>query len=148
MGAAVEVLGGPHLAIRTFDRQRVIGQPTGQRVLAGFFQCSEVNRGLDQRANRPHGIQCAVETGETGLAAADHGLHLAGFRVGHDHGGFDFIRTFTAGQALEGVVDRRFGLHLQDGVEAGEDPKALFGQVFVAVVFAQLALDQVDKAGE
>ncbi|MNZ42018.1 hypothetical protein D3C78_595840 [compost metagenome] len=148
VGTTIIVLRFPDLAIGALDREGLVRQPTGQRVLARLFQGGEVHRRLDQRANRAHRIQGPVETGETGLAAADHGLDFAGFRVGHHHGRFNFVSALAPAQSLEGVLDRGFGLHLQDRVEAGENAQAFFGQVFIAVVLAQLALDQVEEGRE
>ncbi|MNB85580.1 hypothetical protein D3C75_324940 [compost metagenome] len=145
---AIVVLRLPDLTIRAFDREGLVRQPTGQCVLARFLQCGQINSRLDQRADRPYSIQRPVEPGKTGLATADHGLHFPGLRVGHDHCRFDVIGTLAPRQTLEGVVDRGFSLHLQDRVETGEDAQAFFGQVFVAIVFAQLTLDQIEEAGE
>ena len=146
--AAVIVLWAPDLAVAPFDRKRLILHPAGQGVLARLLQRGQVDSRLDQRADRPRGIDGAVEAGETCLAAADQGLYLTGFRVGHDHRRFDLVRPFAPGQALERLAHRGFGLHLQDRVEAGKDTQAFLGQVFIAVVLAQLPLDQVEEGRE
>ncbi|MNI24558.1 hypothetical protein D3C73_781820 [compost metagenome] len=148
MRTTIIVLRLPDLAVGALDREGFVRQPTGQRVLARFLQRGQVHSRFDQRADRPHSIQCPIEPGKTGLTTADHGLYFAGLRVGHDHGRLDVIGTLAPGQALEGVVDRGFSLHLQDRVETGEDAQAFLGQVFVAIVFAQLTLDQIEEAGE
>ncbi len=61
--AGVRVLGGiekpmnlQDLAIRTLDLKRLVGHPTGQGVLAGTLKRGEIDRRLDQRANRPNGM--------------------------------------------------------------------------------------------
>ncbi|MNN09664.1 hypothetical protein D3C81_1225540 [compost metagenome] len=148
MRAAVVVLRAPDLAVSTFDRERLVLNQAGQGVPGRLLQRGQIDRRLDQRADRPHGIDGAVEAGEAGLAAADQRLHLTGFRVGHDHRRLHLVRPLAARQALEGLAHRGFGLHLQDRVEAGEDAQAFFGQVFIAVVLAQLALDQVEEGRE
>ena len=150
VGLAVIVLRLPDLPILAFDRKCRVAQPTGQGVLAWPLQRRQIDRGFDQRTNRSHRIQGAIEASEARLATADQGLHLTAFRAGHQHCRFDLINALAApgGKTLECLTERRFGFHLQDGVEAGKNPQPFLGQIFLAVILTQLAFDQVEKARE
>ncbi len=144
----IVVLRFPDLAIGAFDLEQFVGDPAGQRVLAWSFESRQVDSRLDQRADRPHRIDRPIEAREPGLTPTDQRLHFAGFRVGDDHGRLNVIRALAPGELLERIVHGSLGLHLQNRIEAGKDPQSFFGQVFVAIVFAQLTLDQIEERRE
>ena len=148
MGLAVIILRTPDLAILTFYREGLIGQPTGQGVLTGALESRQVNRRFDQRTNWPHRIEHPVETGKARLATTNHRLYFAGFRVAHQHGRLNLLHALAPTKTLEGLTQRGLGLDLQDRIEAGEDAQPLLGQVFLTVILTQLALDQIKERRE
>ena len=145
MRAPVVVLRSPDLAVLAFHREGLVLYPGGQGVLARPLESGQVDRRLDQRTDRPHRVQGPVEAGEARVATADQGLDLTGFRIGHDHRRLDLVDPLAPTETLERFVDGGLGLLLQDRIEAGEDAQPFLGQVLVAVVLAQLALDQVEE---
>ena len=50
---------------------------------------------LDQRTDRPHRVQRAIETDIPGSRSADQCLHLAVLRGGHDQGALQAARSST-----------------------------------------------------
>src|SRR5207248_11695736 len=118
-----------------------------ERIARRLRQGGEVNRRLEERADRPRRVDRAVVAAITRVASADERLHLAARRIG------DHYRAFEAGLAEAALLvvlsdalgKRALGRLLRARIERREDAQAFRAQILVVVVAAQLPVHELDE---
>ncbi len=123
---------------------RAVLDAAGEGVVLRVRQGRQIDRRLDQRADRADRVQRPVESRVTWLAPPGHGQHLA-LVHGGDHGrGLQGARLHVAGffqlgqSRGQGLLDRC----LHQGIEGREDIQALRTQILISIIPLQLAPDE------
>ncbi len=115
--------------------------------MRGIGERREVDRGFQERAHGPRGVQGAVESAEAHVAPPDQRLHLARLGVGDHHRAFqprlaeDLASVELRDLALERAL--RSGLYARG--ERGEDAQTFRAQVGFVVVAPQLPVHEIEK---
>ena len=146
VAAMVVVLRRPHAAVGLAHADRAVVHHAGQVPALGLGQRDEIDERLDRRTDLAADVQRAVEPRLARVAAADHGEHVAGLRVGDHRRRLHAIAALA--QALERAGDRLFGIQLRGRVQRGEDRQVAFAQRLLVEVGGDLLAHQVHEGGE
>ena len=144
---AVVVLGLPALPTRQRHVDRLVFDRRAQGELLRTRQRRQVDGRLDQRTDRPHCVQRAIETDIPGVAVGHQCLHLAVLRGGHDQGALQAATLYSTRlfDDIEALAERTGGLLLDPGVERRKDAQPFGSQIIFAIIPSQLPPDQFDE---
>ncbi len=140
MHAAVVIFRLPAAAIITAHDEGRILQRRRQRELLRTFQCRVINQRLQRRADRPAGIQCAVESRIAAVASGDHRAQRTATPIRDHHRA---LHDAFAVETIQRFRHHQFGLALQNRINAGEHAQTAGGDLAHAVALTQFALRPV-----
>ena len=107
------VLRCPGFAWLCLQRHRRVFDQRRQRVLLRLLQRREINRRLDQGADRTRRIQRTIETGVARVSTSDQRQHFTGLGTGDHHRCFNGNVALGWPQAFDRILYGLLGLVLQ-----------------------------------